>query len=215
MARLDADGQPNPKYNRLRREDRDVCEVLGLLHGLLADDQVVDKEVVFLAKWLTANGEFATQWPFDRLVLRLGAILQDERIEEVERADLHGVMMEIIGHPSPDYFVNAPTAFPLTKPEPKIAFHQKRFVLTGKFVYGPRKLCQAEIAARGGECDDNVTLQTDYLVIGSLSSRDWISTAWGRKIEKAVQYTQRCPICIVTEQRWADFLLSQRSATAR
>jgi len=53
---------------------------------------------------------------------RLATVLEDERVDEEERADLHEIMREIVGHPSPDYFTNTPTTFPLTKPEPEVIF---------------------------------------------------------------------------------------------
>jgi NAD-dependent DNA ligase len=75
-------------------------------------------------------------------------------------------------------------------------------------VYGPRKRCENEILSRGGIIAPNVTLRTSYLVVGTLGSRDWVNTAFGRKIEKAVEYRERCgaSISIISERRWLEFL---------
>jgi hypothetical protein len=45
MAEFDPHGQPfNIKFNRARRAERDLCEVLGLARGLLADGVVTADE---------------------------------------------------------------------------------------------------------------------------------------------------------------------------
>jgi len=207
MITLDLDGQPNPILNMYRRRARDTSEILGAIRGILADGQVTDSEIVFLGKWLLTNQEFASEWPFNRLLSRALEVLEDERIDEDERMALHEIMQEIAGSPSPDYFLNTPTTLPLTKPEPEVIFDGNEFVLTGKFAYGTRKRCELEIRSRGGSCCDRVTLRTNYLVIGAMSSRDWINTSWGRKIETAVKYAERYPIYIVSERRWSEFLL--------
>lgn len=51
-------------------------------------------------------------------------------------------------------------------------------------------------------CDGNITRRTSYLVIGTFGSRDWVHTAFGRKIEKAVSYREAVPLRIVAEEHW-------------
>lgn len=46
---LDPDGQAlNLAFNRARRTERDVCELLGLAKGLLADGVVTESEATLL-----------------------------------------------------------------------------------------------------------------------------------------------------------------------
>jgi hypothetical protein len=59
-------------------------------------------------------------------------------------------------------------------------------VFTGKFAFGPRRVCEAAVEALGGRAGSSVTRVTNYLVIGTFGSRDWIHTSHGRKIEQAV-----------------------------
>ena len=48
---------------------------------------------------------------------------------------------------------------------------------------------------------------TDYLVIGEYATDAWKHEAWGRKIEKAVDYRAQHAIpAIVSEQHWASSL---------
>jgi hypothetical protein len=48
-----------------------------------------------------------------------------------------------------------------------------------------------------------VTKRTDYLVIGTFGSRDWVHTSFGRKIEKAVSLRgSGSGIAIAVEDHW-------------
>ena len=211
---LDPDGQPNALYNLVRRKNRDTHELLGVVRGMIADGHLADQEIAFLGQWLLTNQEFAERWPFNLLVQRVAAVLADERIDEEERVDLHELMREIAGHPDPEYFVNTPTSFPLSKPEPDVIFDSNQFVLTGRYALGPRKRCEAEITTRGGICCERVTLRTNYLVIGTMSSRDWVSTSWGRKIELAATYAAKRPLYLISEELWASYLLPEPGLAA-
>ena len=95
---------------------------------------------------------------------------------------------------------NASTSLPLDKPIPKILFNKKRYVFTGKFALGPREECQKRTTSAGGACDSALSKRTNFLVIGTFGSRDWIQTSYGRKIEKAVALKDKgAPIAIVSE----------------
>jgi NAD-dependent DNA ligase len=81
------------------------------------------------------------------------------------------------------------------------------YVLTGKFDLGPRAACEREITERGGLCARDVTYKTNVMVIGSSGSRDWIETAYGRKIQSAIEHnTNGAGIAIVSEAHWVRFL---------
>jgi NAD-dependent DNA ligase len=136
----------------------------------------------------------------------LNRIYEDGRVDDDERLDLKDLLVEIVGE-SQDPLVTPATALPLSKPAPDVVFDQNVFVFTGKFAYGPRRACQADVLERGGKVAETVTLQTSYVVIGAVGSRDWIHSSWGRKIETAVRYQDLCPLAIISEQHWTSFLL--------
>ena len=96
--------------------------------------------------------------------------------------------------------------FPID-PAAAVTIPGKLFCLTGRFVSGPRPACERIITECGGAVKDSVTLTTDYLVIGTLSSPDWLHANHGTKIRKAVelQSAGRDP-CIVSEQQWVSVL---------
>ena len=78
------------------------------------------------------------------------------------------------------------------------------FVLTGQFVYGPRKIVTEAIQERGGTVTGSVSHKSDYLVVGTFGSDEWLHSTHGTKIIKAVELKQAgTPICILTEQHWS------------
>jgi hypothetical protein len=208
------DGQPlSLAWNFQRRVDAGIDELIGLIRGVMADGEVSEGEVHALAAWTLNHGEIAGDWPVNVLVRRLNRIYEDGRVDDSEREDLKELLVEIIGE-NDDPLVTPATTLPLSKPAPDVVFDQNIFVFTGKFAYGPRRICEAEVLTRGGRTAGNVTLQTSYVVIGSVGSRDWIHSSWGRKIEKAIEYKDLCPLAIISEQHWSSFLLPDRASAA-
>ena len=98
---------------------------------------------------------------------------------------------------------NTATRLPLDDPAPVLAFDGKEFCFTGKFVFGPRSHCEEAIRVHGATTHKNVRRWTDYVVIGSLASRDWAHATHGRKIEKALEMKKQGLSCsIVSEEHW-------------
>lgn len=212
---LNANEQPIIEgYNQNRRINRAISEMIGMLRGIVADDYISEAESDALAKWAIANREVADIWPVKPLVQRLDRIYQDGIADEEERADLKELVNQIIGQQDEDTFEFTPSDLPLTRPAPDVTFDGNEFVLTGKFLYGTRKACEKQIELLGGRCADNVRLQTSFVVIGSLMSRDWKFSTHGNKIQKAVEYCDRCSIAIVSEKHWESYLLRGRETTS-
>ena len=95
----------------------------------------------------------------------------------------------------------------LTEPPPDIVFAHRVFVFTGKFLFGSRARCVEAATALGGIWDKDVSRRTDYLVIGSMGSRDWAQSESGLKIQKAMHLAAKYgEIAIVTEEHWVGFV---------
>jgi hypothetical protein len=203
---LDEHGQPiNMGFNAHRRLERDISELLGLAKGLLADGTVSDTETVLLDQWMGAHPERVSCWPCNQIAARLRAALADGVISDEERVDLAELLAALVGG---DAGIiggdNAATVLPVDRPPPVLVYPGRGFVLTGKFAYATRRVCEALVLERGGTCESRVTMRTDYLVIGTFGSRDWIQTSHGRKIEKALDYrTKGAPVSIIAEPHWA------------
>jgi hypothetical protein len=205
---LDAAGQPPAAINASMRSDRSTTELIGLAKGILADEEVTRPEVSLLVGWFDANPEAANTYPGNVLARRLDRVMEDGIVDDEELEDLRELLAEMTGASHGRiYGANAATTLPLNVPAPEIEFDGSVFVFTGRFALGPRRICEEEVAARGGDCSSNVTKKTNYLVVGTLGSRDWYQTAHGRKIEAAVNLRDRgIPLAIVGEDHWAEAL---------
>ena len=203
---LDPHGQPfNVRFNRARRAERDISEFLGLAKGLLADGVVAEAEARMVADWVLAHPASAEQWPMPQLIARLERIFRDGSVDSEERAELHEVLTSIVGGTAGVVLgEDASTELPLDSPPPAFSWPDSIFVFTGKFAYGTRAECERLVTKLGAICDRDVTMKTQYLVIGTFGSRDWVHTSFGRKIQKAVQYRESgAPIAIAAEDHWA------------
>ena len=202
----DLDGQPfNSRFNRARRAERDISEMLGLAKGVLADGQVTDAEANLLRDWLRAHPDAVDGWLGEILWRRLHRIFEDGRVGEVERRDLAQLLSDLVGGKA-GILVGDTTAtdLPLDQPPPELHFLGSVFVFTGKFAFGLRAACEREVRRLGGLSERGITRRTKYLVIGTFGSRDWVQTSFGRKIEKAVAYRDRgTGLAIVSEDHWA------------
>jgi hypothetical protein len=144
---LDADGQPrNLAFNRARRTERDICELLGLAKGLLADGVVTDNEAALLRDWVDRHPDAYDVWPISALYQRLNRAFADGVIDEAERLDLAELLESLVGGEAGVIAgADAATELPIDRPAPTIIWRASVFVFTGKFAFGPRKDCERQV----------------------------------------------------------------------
>jgi NAD-dependent DNA ligase len=201
----DPHGQPfNVRFNRARRTERDLSEFLGLAKGLLADGTISEVECQLVKNWLSNHVSAVEQWPLNHLAQHIEKVYSDNHIDEAERLHLADVLSSIVGGTAGIILgEDASTELPLDVPPPPLKWAGSTFVFTGKFAFGTRADCQRQVTKLGAVCNSDVTRSTDYLIIGTFGSRDWVHTSFGRKIEKAVQYREaECRLSIVGEDHW-------------
>lgn len=204
---LDQNGQPfNRLYNRKRLNDRAIDELIGMSRGILADGIVNQKEAEFLQQWMEANVSFCEDRIVNQLYRRLQEMLIDGNLDKEEQVELFDILSMYTGENKPgEIATNTSTALPFDQPPPNIEFPTMSFCLTGKFAYGPRRVCHEVIEERGGKICKKVSLDVDYLVVGYFGSKDWIHTPYGRKIERAAELRDDGnDIAIISEKLWAD-----------
>lgn len=197
--------------SQLRIDTRAMQTLLGICTGIAADNQINDKEIIFLKTWLLEHSAAAEYWPGSAIAKRIDDILADGIITLEERTDLLKLLRDITGNHFSETGAAAPEipALPIDE-DPSIFFHNMLFCLTGRFFYGSRPACERVILNLGGMAVDNVSKKLDYLVIGALIEPSWVHTTFGRKIESAVKHKESgSEITIVSEQQWtqaiADF----------
>ncbi len=205
---LNKDGQPiNRRLNAKSTADRNADELIGLCRGIIADRTVCQPEAEYLIHWLQRNPDTIDVWPGKIIADRVHQVLEDGHLDTEEATDLLDLLRDITGESYQNLIPTNMSTSCFDDPQPYITFEGKTFCLTGKFALGPRKACELEIIDLGGNLAKDITMTTDYLVIGSIGSTDWIHTSYGRKIEKAKELQANgLNISIISEDHWASFL---------
>lgn len=202
---LDDHGQPDAWLNAARRCDRAIQEMLGFAQGVVTDGVVNNDEVEGFRAWLRQNPDVCVGFPGKEIHDRLSQIFKDGRIDPDEREELKILLEDLTGF-VPTARPSSPqrsSALPLNDPPPRLSFEGECYVITGRFMFGARRVVASELQKRGALVEDTVTRRTDVLLVGSVASRDWIQSPWGRKIEKAVEYRANGHRpAIVAEDHW-------------
>jgi hypothetical protein len=203
----DEHGQPAPipAKNWIRNIGKGFDQLSGICLGILADGKVTDEEAVAFRKWANEFAAVNQGWPFDVIVDRVEAVFADKVVTDEEREDLAAIMREIIGQDCDSPIErDRSTHLPFDDSDLEIEFDGREFIPTGRFAFGSRRKIEALIVSHGGVFQDKMpTLSTSYLVVGEFVSRDWISTQYGRKIERAIELRDKhgCP-AIVCEKHF-------------
>lgn len=74
--------------------------------------------------------------------------------------------------------------------DPKINIKDSLFCFTGKSSKASRRDFSELIIKNGGQFNNNVISNTDYLIIGNAGNPCWTFSCYGRKVEKAVKMRQ-------------------------
>jgi NAD-dependent DNA ligase len=191
-------------YGKARLNDRQINELIGLAHGLIADGVINSAEADYLHKWLVANRDVSDNPVTANLYCRVKAMLSNGVFDDEEAKELHETLKRFAGGDFELGEVTKATELPLDIPPSHIMCPESQFCFTGTFAYGTRKDCEAAVARLGGRCG-TLTRATNYLVIGVYSTGSWKHSSYGLKIEKAMQMKQDgLPIAIVGETHWVE-----------
>jgi NAD-dependent DNA ligase len=197
-----SDEQLHRLFARARIDDRQINELIGLAHGIAADDQVNQMEAEYLQKWLVANIDLRDNPITRNLLARVNAMLSDKKLSNDEASELLDVLKRFSGGDFELGEILKSSSLPLDTPPPEIVHHGRTFCFTGTFAYGSRSQCEEAVECRGAHAG-SLTNNTNYLVIGVYATGSWAHSSFGRKIEKALDMKQSgLPIAIVGEVHW-------------
>ncbi|EBH6782433.1 NAD-dependent DNA ligase [Salmonella enterica] len=169
-------------------KESDLHLLNGLCKGLISDKALSDEEVRYLDWWLTQNGTLKNNYPGKELYKLVKEILNDGVITAEESQTLHKALVDFTGCDLESGVVDGlSTKLPVDS-DAEIELEGKIFCLTGVFMAGKRSHVEDILKRCNGLISNTVTKKIDYLVIGTLSSRDWRFSSHGRKIEKAISY---------------------------
>ena len=173
-------------HNTKPMADRQIDQLIGLAQGIVADGIVSQAEAEALQRWLRAN--VVTESPrIIRLLEQVERVLEDGVLDQDEARDLHDALMTWTGAITTDGEESKTAPLPLD-PEPRLVqVPGNIFVFTGTGIFGTRTMMQDATARAGGTHAQNVTLKTNYVVLGTYVTPAWAHQSFGRKIERAMR----------------------------
>lgn len=185
----------------------------GMIHGVMADGELGDKEISAIESWINANDFLAGTYPYDEINSLLNTILADKKIEDTERETLLAFFSNLVEFKDSlnlqeQNFVDLRKKYSVDGicaicPEIKIDGHT--FCFTGESHRATRKEIADIITQLGGVCRSSVSKKTDYLIVGNGGNPCWAYACYGRKIEEAVNLRKAgAHIIIVNETDFWD-----------
>jgi hypothetical protein len=171
----------------------DLQTLQGICHGIIANGEIKDEEIIALNKWLYENEHLNTFYPYDEIRSLLLSILSDGKIEDDEKTVLLGYFNQFVTLNNTEVkdkiteLTKDVTVSGLCTSEPNVTFEGKTFCITGILQRGNRDVLKDKIIELGGIPTDSVSKKTDYLIVGDNGNPAWAFSCYGRKVEKALQ----------------------------
>ncbi len=176
-----------PKFTE---ESERINEFIGFISGISVDDEVNIEEFNMLIEMMKSMDDISDKFPLNVVKKNIEVILEDGIVDPEELEQLCDLLKAISGTDFTNDGVAVGGSTSLFDDELD-SIENKNVCLTGKFLTGTRKKVIEELIKLGACVSANVTKETDILLIGIFSSRDWIHTSAGRKIEKAVKLREQ------------------------
>lgn len=179
-----------------------IEELIGFLTGTASDGVLNDDEIAGISSWLESNESVRDVWPASVIVQRLAVILEDGIITDEEREDLLVTVRRVTGTDTDESGLSYEASTEVWEDSvDDLTLAGSIYCLTGDFVSGDRESVDTMLRCLGAETNSSVNKSVNYLVIGTLASRDWLYTSHGRKIEKALLLKRAgSDIKIITER---------------
>lgn len=189
-------------------QNRAIELLLGIVTGLVADQQLQDIEIRFLQNWLADHPDVANSWPGNVIAGTVRDTLADGVVTEDERTHLLKVLhdLAVTDFASTGSAAAEVLQLPI-KDDVPVNVREQSVCHTGEFLYGTRAKCEQLTNLAGGRPVGTITRKVAYLVIGTNVSPAWAHTSYGRKIEQAIELqSDGHPIHIISERRWLQAL---------
>lgn len=170
-------------------------EFYGFCAGIACDNRIVPEEVTAV---LAEIGRLPSDVAADSRISLLGEAAQrailDGRVTPEESEDISSWICHLVGDSCADTglatFGNMPVLDDVVKDVKQIVFEENSFVVTGTFLFAPRKVIKSVIVELGGTVSESVSRKTHYLVFGAEASRDWKYSHEGTKLARARELRQ-------------------------
>ena len=188
----------------LYSKESDMHLLSGLCKGVISDNKLNNDEIRYLNWWLSQNSLLKNNYPGSELYRLVTNILADGIITDEERQKLKYMLIDFTGSDPENGVVDGLSmGKSFFDDVSDVNFANKVLCFTGKFVYGSRAKCEEKAHELGSLPIKDWRTDLDYLIVGTLNSRDWIYQSFGRKIEKAKEYQkQGHKVKVITEEQW-------------
>lgn len=165
----------------------------GILGGIVSDGIVTGEELKGLQKWLTDNDFLRGTWPFEDISSLITAVLRDGRISEEEAIEVKHYFAQFMSFMDDRTIAPSRIDYPLSKAgicavDPLIEFEGRTFCNTGRLSKYARIEFKSVVESLGGVFQNTITKDLDYLIVGAEGNECWAFAAYGRKIEKTMEY---------------------------
>lgn len=185
----EASGQGSKQPRRQSASTKALLELSEYISFMTEDNYISDQEINVLETWLDDNKELAGNYPYDIIYEKVTDILKDRIITDSERNELLTLLIE----------QSDPIQHHAEECE-NIDFNGKTICLTGDFDSGSRSEIEKIFEKAGSIISKNVTLKTDYLIVGGSGSSAWSCGNYGNKVKKALELQEKGePIKIIRE----------------
>lgn len=191
----------------------DIQRLHGIMHGVLADNEITNEEVQGLMDWINENKHLCGLYPYDELNTIITDVLRDNKLDDQERKILKVFFSDFINM-TESYNINAVEIEKLKSSikiegvcslNPQITIEDSLFCFTGVSTRSKRSDIQKIVESLNGKFKDNVTKDTRYLVIGDGGNPCWAFSCYGRKVEQAIVLRKEGkPIQIIHENDFWD-----------
>lgn len=157
---------------------RRLNELLMLLKGIIADNQVTREEVLLVRDWLNDHQELAGNYPYDQIN---EAIIDAIRGKE-EKPNYIGVLALCQTLIDPIRYAKRPE---------DIELEGKTVCITGDFKMGEAEKVEQWLVEHGAVVKERVVKSLDYLIVGDLGSQTWSAGNYGNKVKRAMEFRFR------------------------
>lgn len=170
-------------------ERDEINEFLGFCAGIVCDGLILKAEAEAMLSRFHDSMVLSSSVVFRDLWRALEAALADKILTEEESVEVRAWIALLVGDGYVDTGIpNIGNTAELDEPirdAAQIALKGACVVLTGPMRMGTRDFIIAEIEGCGGEVGKTTTRKTDYVVVSSTASKNWRTTHFGTKIERA------------------------------
>lgn len=192
-------GVPQSPYEETR-----INEFLGLLKGTCADRKLDLSEIDDIENWIDRNADLADKFPVEPVYDRIRAAKSDGKIDQSEHADLYSLLLQLTGETvGQKSDIHGSVASVFSDIIDGFEHGNQKLCFTGKFLFGTRKQCEEKAVELGATTTSGVSQKVTTVVIGTVTSRDWMFDNFGRKIESALGLRKKYGLpTILSEEQW-------------